>query len=117
MLSLQIANTSLFPLTYHPEVDSKRLEDNYEGVVGWTIDSQSEVVVGLESSSRESIAVPQSSVIVCGTIGDRFEDVIKPLESNKKKKEEEKPSRIPSSTPEADDPQGTLRQRLVPPPA
>ena len=81
-LTLQISNTSLVPVIRHPEADFQLWAENQHGMTGWVIDSKSEVITGFEERKSMLAELPEKSVIVCGTIAERFGDVIKPLEGN-----------------------------------
>lgn len=87
-LGVQLTNSSLVPILYPPEADIQRLEEGlFEDMTNWTRDSKSEVVPGVELKFFRSI-LPDKSVIVCGTPGDRFRDIMKPLEANEILREE-----------------------------
>lgn len=81
-LGVQLTNSSLIPVLYPPEADMQRFEKGvFEDMTNWTRDSKSEVVPGVELKFHSSF-LPDKSMIICGTIGDRFLDVMKPLEDN-----------------------------------
>ena len=84
LLSFQIMNVSIFPLLDHPEEDQKKLSNDFIGVVGYSPLEKAELVSGV---TNEMTYYPEKSEIVIGTIGQRFFDVIKPLEKNKKAEE------------------------------
>ena len=84
LLSFQIMNVSIFPLLHHPEEDQKKLNNDLIGVVGYSPLEKAELVTGV---TNEMTYYPEKSEIVIGTIGQRFFDVIKPLEKNKKPEE------------------------------
>ncbi len=78
-LTLQISNTSLVPVTRHPESDMNLLAENIDGISGWIIDSKSEIITGFEDRIHSLAELPVKSEYVCGTVTDRFRDIVKPL--------------------------------------
>ena len=50
-----------------------------QGQKGWMISSQNVIVTGVTNMNA---SLPEHSIMVCGTITDRFSDVVSPLEDN-----------------------------------
>ena len=78
LLSFQII-VSIFPLLHHPEEDQKKLSNDLIGDVRYSPLENAELLVGVTSGMTY---YPEKSEIVIGTIGQRFFDVVKPLEKN-----------------------------------